>query len=122
MWARSVPALILAASLSACVSSGRKVSEDELRGFREGYTTYPEVIERLGRPTRATRHSNGTRTATYTYRRSQVDPRSFIPYVGPFIGGRNTESTSVEFNFDRQGVLTDYAAHEGEETLNPLGG
>jgi|GEM_PF-3904331 len=43
-----------AVSLGACAASGVHVSENQLSHFKEGITTYEQVIQTLGTPTTKT--------------------------------------------------------------------
>ena len=111
----SVKALlcILIISLTSCMSMGRKVDQNQLSGFVKGKTTYDEVIRQLGKPTQSMIHSNGTRTLMYVYSQHQMNAANFIPYVGMFVGGSQSENTSVTLNFDQDLVLVNYSASEG---------
>jgi hypothetical protein len=40
-----------------------------------------------------------------------------IPFVGMFVGGAETENTSVVLSFDRSSVLTSYTSTEGGSSL-----
>ena len=53
--------LIVAAALglSACVATGKKVTQEQVSRFQKGKTTYQEVIADLGEPTNSTLHSDG---------------------------------------------------------------
>jgi outer membrane protein assembly factor BamE (lipoprotein component of BamABCDE complex) len=99
--------------LSACMSAGTKVDQESLAKFEIGKTTYAQVVQQLGKPTHATMSSDGTRTAMYTYTQSQANAASFIPFVGLFARGAQTENTSVTLMFDTRSILTRYSASEG---------
>ncbi len=104
-------------SLSACVSMGKKVDQEKVSQFVKGKTTYAEVVQQLGKPTQSTINADGTRTATYTYMQSQANAASYIPIVGAFIGGAETENTTTVMNFDKKSVLTSYTASEGGSSM-----
>lgn len=110
---RHLFALIVCFALSACMSAGTKVDHQKVAQFVKGKTTYAEVIQQLGKPTRSTINSDGVRTITYTYEQSQMSASSFIPFVGAFVGGTESENTTVVMNFDKNSVLVDYTATEG---------
>lgn len=111
---KSIGALALAIALSACASSGVKVTEDQTSGFTPGQTTRQEVISRLGKPTMQTRLSDGTRLVQYTYAESSVRASTFIPIVGAFVGGADTNMSNVQIRFDNQDRLIDMSHSEGE--------
>lgn len=101
-----IAAGVLALFLAGCASAGVKVTEDQAAGFKVGQSTYADVVAALGAPTTTTTASNGMRTAVYAYSSVQSRPQNFIPYIGPFVGGYDTQATSVAFTFDGRGVLT----------------
>jgi hypothetical protein len=100
-------------AVTACVSYGTKVDQGKVAQFVKGKTTYEEVIQELGKPTQSMMSSDGTRTVTYTYMQSQITPATFIPFVGMFRGGSESENTQGILNFDKNSVLTNYSASEG---------
>jgi outer membrane protein assembly factor BamE (lipoprotein component of BamABCDE complex) len=100
-------------SLSACMSMGKKVDQETVSKFETGKTTYAQVVQQLGKPTQSTINSDGTRMAIYTYMQSQANAANFIPFVGAFMGGAQSENTTVTLNFDKNSVLTSYTSSEG---------
>jgi hypothetical protein len=110
---RYLSVLIALVVLNACTSYGTKVDQGKLSQFVKGKTTYAEVIQQLGKPTQSTVNSDGIRTISYTYGQSQANAASFIPIVGIFVGGAESEYTTVTLNFDKNSILTDYSASEG---------
>jgi outer membrane protein assembly factor BamE (lipoprotein component of BamABCDE complex) len=114
---RSLFLIIALFALSACVSMGTKVDQEKVSQFETGKTTYVEVIQQLGKPTQSTMNSDGTRTLTYMYMQSQLKAANFIPVVGAFVGGTESETTTVTLNFDKNSLLTDYTASEGDTSV-----
>lgn len=110
---RQVFVFVAVLTLTACMSYGTKVDQDKLSQFQKGKTTYAEVIEKLGKPTQNTINSDGTRTIMYMYAQAQVKATNFIPFVGSFVGGAESENTTVTLTFDKRNVLTSYTASEG---------
>ena len=96
---------LLAVSLSGCMSSGVKVDETKVAAFQKGVTTYQEVIQVLGKPTNSTFMPDGTHMIIYSYVSAQARPESFIPIVGAFVGGADSEQNTVMLTFDQNGVL-----------------
>lgn len=111
--ARHLFVLFVVLSLHACASYGTKVEQDKLSQFVKGKTTYTEVIEKLGKPTQNTINADGSRTITYMYGQSQAKAANFIPFVGAFLGGAESENTTVTLNFDKRNILTSFSASEG---------
>src|SRR5438132_8898818 len=114
---RYVSVIVALFAFTACVSMGTKVDQDKLAQFQRGKTTYAEVIQQLGKPTQSTVNSDGTRKVVYTYMQSQAKAANFIPIVGAFAGGADTENTNVMLDFDRDSVLTNYSATQGSSSM-----
>lgn len=104
----------LGLTLSGCVATGRKVTQQQVSEFKEGKTTYQEVISKLGTPTNSTVNSDGSRSITYVYAQYQRSAVSYIPYVGGLMGGSESESSHTFLHFDKNGVLTHYTSNEGK--------
>ena len=89
---------------------GAQVGEQQLTSFRKVQTTYAEVLNRIGSPTSQTLTSEGGRTASWTYVEAKARPESFIPIVGPLVGGSDTKLSVVMLRFDSNGVLQEFSA------------
>lgn len=113
---KMVLVVAMALALSACIATGRKVSQEKVSQFKVGQTTYQEVIAELGKPTDSTLHSDGRRTLSYFYSQSQASAASFIPYVGGLVGGSETENSFVYLDFDANGILANYSARSGNSS------
>jgi hypothetical protein len=96
----------LSGLLAGCASAGVKVSEQQAQSFKPGTSTYNDVVGALGAPTSTTLNSDGSRTAAYSYTSIRSQPQNFIPYLGPLVAGYDNQSSSVTFNFAKDGVLT----------------
>jgi outer membrane protein assembly factor BamE (lipoprotein component of BamABCDE complex) len=105
-----------ALTLSACIATGKKVTQERVAQFKIGQTTYQEVIAELGSPTDSTLHSDGKRSISYFYSQSQTSAASFIPYIGGLLGGSETENTFVYMDFDQKGILANYSAKSGSSS------
>lgn len=100
--------------LSGCASGGVKVEERQLSSFERGRTTYSQVIGQLGAPTANTLMNDGRRVIVYTFVQAQARPESFIPIVGIFVGGADSQATSASLIFDREGVLESYSSTQAQ--------
>lgn len=117
MTARHAAALALAAllvTLTGCYSVGAQVNEGQLAGFEKGKTTYSQVVAQLGPPTSEQVSSEGGRTVSWTYVQIKTRPESFIPLVGPFIGGADMKSNMVTMLFDGRGVLQNFSSSSSQ--------
>jgi len=103
---RKLAVLAVCAGLAACATVGRDISDDEVASIKPG-ATQQEVIAKLGEPSRNTVTTTGETILTYTWAHSQVRAATFIPVVGLFAGGQDTQSKAVTFKFDKDGKLTE---------------
>ena len=103
----------LTVALAACASSGVKIDQAKIEALQKGKTTYAEAIQSFGKPTSNTVLGDGSRMVFYNYFGVQTHPETFIPIVGAFVGGADTEHSVVTLTFDKSGVLKDYSATEG---------
>jgi hypothetical protein len=98
--------------LAACATSGVKVTNEQAQSFKIGKSTYADVVAVLGPPTSLTSSSGGGRMAIYVYAQTSVRPATFIPYIGPFVGGADSKSSGVAFAFDQHGVLANVSSEQ----------
>lgn len=110
---KKICAVVLVLALGACASSGVKIDQSKIERLQKGKTTYAEVMQSFGSPTSNTMMGDGSRMVMYHYFAYQSHPENFIPIVGAFVGGADTEHTMVSLTFDRSGILTNYTATEG---------
>ena len=108
---RTLAILTAAVVMTGCASSssGTYVSQEQFRPITVGTTTKAEVIEQLGAPTSTsfgTMPEGGVEMIGYEATKASVDAASYIPFVGMLFGGASGESTSAQFAFDENGVLT----------------
>ena len=88
---RRIGLLMACGLLTSCVAVGTKVSEEQLMQFQRGKTTYAEVVHALGKPTHATLAMDGTRQVHYIYSQSQMRAANYIPIMGAFVRGADSE-------------------------------
>lgn len=111
---KTLSALVAALLIAGCVSTGREVSQDQLADFKRGETTIDQVIAKLGQPTNSNLSMGGARSISYVFTHAQARPASFIPFIGPLVGGSDARSTAVTFFFDEGGRLTDYRSSNSQ--------
>lgn len=104
--------LLAVLCISGCVTTGKEVTEDQLRDFKRGETTIDDVVAELGAPTSTSVTATGQRTISYLFAHSQPRPGSFVPLVGPLIGGADRRSSIVIFLFGPDGKLVNYRASQ----------
>jgi len=105
---------LLSVGLIGCAATGVRVDESQLSHFQKGKTTYAEVVAALGQPTTTSVLSDGRRLALYSYAEAQARPETFIPIIGPLVGGADTRSSMVSFQFDEAGILQSYSSSQSQ--------
>jgi len=98
--------------LTACSTSGHKVSQGEVDTIRVG-DTKADVQARIGPPDQTSRSIAGGDNWIYAYSRSSPNAKRFIPLLGTFIGGRNVETQTVTVMFDPSGRVSDVTTAYG---------
>ena len=101
-----IAGVLLAVALLGCASHGVMVSPEKVATLKKGESTEAAVIATLGQPTTVTTH-NGVRMLMYSGSQVQSRPASFIPFIGPFVGGADIRASSVALRFGADGKLAD---------------
>ena len=101
--------LVVAAAgiLTACASSGTMLTTEDAASFEPGVTTMADVVDRFGEPQGTTTLPDGRKQLTYVYTETQMKAATFVPIVGLFAGGADSQSSAITFSFDPDGVLLD---------------
>jgi hypothetical protein len=89
----------------ACASSGVKVDPSKVNDFTVGKSTCADVQAELGNPTQRYQLADEKIRWVYSYAAVQAHPETFIPIVGAFVGGADTETTMVGFRFSKNCIL-----------------
>lgn len=112
--------LIALLSLAGCYSSGNvNIKNQELVAqVQMGKSTKDDVRRLFGEPNSVTRSSSqvsspvdSTKMITlvefwsYIHAKAQTDAKSFIPFVGWFLGGSTHESNTLTMGYDSKGVV-----------------
>lgn len=104
---------LLAVCLAGCFSTGRKIDQAAVDTIKKGETTRAQVINMLGSPDLITRTGSGDTVFIYNYLRSTAKPATFIPYIGPFVGGANIQQQMTTVHFGPDGVVKDFSSTQG---------
>lgn len=110
--------VLLIAGLAACASTGRKIDQAAADSIEKGKTTKAEVIGLIGSPDLITRRGNGDTVFGYNYSRATAKPASFIPYIGPLVGGMNIQQQNTSITFGPDGVVKDFSSTQGATESN----
>jgi len=110
--------LLAVLSLSGCMSVGTKFDESRVASFKIGQTNCADAVAGLGRPSMDMRSANGERTVLYSYSDMRTRPETFLPYIGPLVGGMDNDTKSLSLVCDRGGMLKDYSLSTGGMNMN----
>jgi len=99
---------VLLLALAGCISTGPRIDADQLTGLQKGKTTIANVTARFGKPTSSVKSPDGSQTLVYYHSEARPDATTFIPIIGGMVGDVSHSMHSVIFEFDANGVLTDY--------------
>lgn len=102
----------IAATMAACAQTGTRVDEASIKDFKSGETTYEQVIAKLGRPNYVNFLPDGRKMIGYVHIDYQTRPETFIPFVGPFVGGADSNMTNATLYFTKDGFLDQYGVGE----------
>jgi len=101
-----------------CASTGHKIDQSSVNRIQNGVTTKAEVIGMIGSPEMITKKGNGDTVFVYHYTRSSIKPATFIPYVGAFVGGADTQHQMTNVTFGPDGIVKDYSSTQGGMEIN----
>ena len=99
-------AAIAALALSGC-ASGTFVSKESSAQFQKGTTTEQQVLAQLGEPDAKAELINGGRRDIYIYNSGGPNPVDSIPFLAMLTESGYEHTTTVNFDFNAQGVLID---------------
>jgi outer membrane protein assembly factor BamE (lipoprotein component of BamABCDE complex) len=113
--------IILLMFLIGCASVGHKLDQEAVSKIKKGETTKKEVLALIGSPDQIVNLGNGDTSWSYTYVRATAKPATFIPIVGPFVGGTNVQNQFLTITFDPDNVVKNimgtYGATEMDQGL-----
>lgn len=101
---------LLALVLAACASTGVQVTPEQASAIKAGVSTESDVRAALGAPTGVSMVS-GRRLLIYSGATYAARPASFIPIVGAFAGGADTQTSYVIVTVGADGVVSDVQSH-----------
>ena len=110
--------IIMSLFLIGCASTGHKIDQSAVSRIQNGVTTKAEVINLIGSPEMITKKGNGDTVFVYHYIRSSVKPATFIPYIGAFVGGADTQQQMTNITFGPDGIVKDYSSTQGGMETN----
>ena len=117
-------ALLLTVPLAfaGCASSGNELDRAKLDQVEKGVTTRAEFERLLGPPNGVGMAGSGDRLLHYHFMEAKAKGVSFIPVVGPWVGGADTRTQNLQVRVDSEGIVQDYEFTEqtGETSNSPF--
>lgn len=99
-------AAIAALALAGC-ASGTYVSKESSAQFQKGTTTEQQVLAQMGEPDAKAELIEGGRRDIYIYNSGGPNPADYIPLLALATQSGYEHTTTVNFDFNAQGVLVD---------------
>lgn len=106
----AIAAVLSAFALAGC-ASGTFVSKDDGAQFQKGVTTEQQVLAALGEPNAKAELINGGRRDSYIYNSGGPNPVDYIPIIALVTESGYEHTTTVNFDFNAQGVLIDVSRY-----------
>ena len=103
--------------LAGCASYGKKINLEAVQKIEQGTTTEQEVYALLGKPMSSSITPDGKKFLMYMHIKSQAKASSFIPVVGAFAGGADTQSDQVQIWIEN-GVVSQISQTMSESEMN----
>lgn len=100
----AIAAALSAFALAGC-ASGTFVSKDDSAQFQKGVTTEQQVLAALGEPNAKAELINGGRRDSYIYNSGGPNPVDYIPLLALATESGYEHTTTVNFDFNAQGVF-----------------
>lgn len=109
--------LVITIILSGCATYGKKIDVQAVQKIEQGTTTEQEVYALLGKPVSSSITPDGKKFLMYMHIKSQAKASSFIPIVGAFAGGADTQSDQVQIWIEN-GVVSQISQTMSESEMN----
>lgn len=104
--------------LSACFSVGKKIEQTSLAQIQKGKTTKTELLALLGEPTSNSLKSDGQETLEWSFGDLRIKGESFLPVIGPWVGGTTKDMTSLQVSLGADKIVHDYVWSESRIDSN----
>ncbi|OZB59213.1 MAG: hypothetical protein B7X39_14190 [Lysobacterales bacterium 14-68-21] len=99
--------------LAACATAGKPIDVDQVKQLRPGVSTITDAERIFGQPMSTTHNTDGTTQLFYEYSSEKMDPKSFIPIVGTFVGhGPKSHTQYLALIFDSNGHYLNHTDNE----------
>lgn len=113
-------ALLLLSGLTTWASASSQITQPAIDQIRIGETTEGDLVQLFGPPT--TRFVDMANDVAVDWFRSVPAPaKSYIPIIGPFLGGPIVEAQQLTVVLSPAGRVVSYEVHSSRDTLHAAG-
>ena len=98
--------------LAGCASAGNKIDPDAVSKIEKGVTTKAQVIALLGNPMSVSLLGDGREMLFWSYARTRLKGATFVPVVGLFKGGSNTNTNAVQVLLNKDKIVEDFTSND----------
>lgn len=112
-------ALLLTFILVGCASYGNKIDRNYAASIEKGVTTEEQVVKNMGSPTSVGLSANRKKILTYMHVASQAKASTFIPILGLFAGGADTQTTMLIITINQEtGIVENWTYNQSDTEVN----
>lgn len=112
-----VAVFLLSSSLTIMASYPRTITQENVNQIRPGQTTEADLVNLFGVPT--TRFVDLAHFTAIDWFRSVPAPtKSYIPFIGPCLGGLDVEAQQLTVVLSPGGTVVRYEVHSSLNTLH----
>ena len=115
---RTAVAILIAAALAGCASTGTNFDESKVSQIKKDQTTEADLVQMFGQPENRSVNSEGQTILTWIYAQSEVKGETFVPYAGAFIGGTRSQNKTLNVTLQDGKVVSFASSGGGIETRN----
>jgi hypothetical protein len=105
---------------------GTKIDPIKVESIKKGVTTRSDIEQMFGAPMNVSIMGDGRRTMMYHYSETDthVKGTTFIPVVGPFMGGSEgtTHNQQLQVILTKADVVEDYVMNDGKPKIDVSNG
>jgi outer membrane protein assembly factor BamE (lipoprotein component of BamABCDE complex) len=110
--------MLLVLVLFGCSSYGQKIDRNYASSIENGVTTEAQVLKLMGPPTSIGLGGDGLKKLTYMHVASQFKASTFIPIVGLFAGGADTQTTMLIITIDQEtGIVKNWNYNQSDSEV-----
>jgi len=115
---RIIVVIVATCFITGCASTGQRMDPAKISQIEDGVTTRTQVIELLGNPYGTSLTDDGKEKLNYMFVRMRTKARSFIPFVGMFFWGADTEKETLQILIGEDGKVQKKTYNKADDEVN----